>query len=165
MPKSSRLVIFPGSFDPLTLGHLDIVTRAAGFFDQVEIAIGINESKKSLLEPEERKQVIEEVTKRLKNVTVATFSGLVAEYAVSRKAHALVRGLRQAGDFDYEARMAHANLSLAEGLETIFIAASPEYSSISSTIVRDIYRWGGDVSAFVPAQVNDVLNRRRTGTR
>ncbi len=162
MPNSSRLVIFPGSFDPFTLGHLDIVTRAARLFDHVEVAIGINESKKSLLEPEERKRLIESITKGLKNVSAVTFSGLVAEYAASRNAHALVRGLRQAGDFDYEARMAHANLSLAQGLETIFIAASPEHSSISSTIVRDIYRWGGDVSAFVPAEVNHVLNRRRT---
>lgn len=165
MPTSPRLVIFPGSFDPFTLGHLDVVTRAARLFDRVEVAIGINESKKYLLEPEDRKQLIESVTNELKNVTVATFSGLVAEYAASRKAHALIRGLRQAGDFDYEARMAHANLSLAEGLETVFIAASPEHSSISSTIVRDIYRWGGDISAFVPAEVNQLLDRRRNQNR
>lgn len=165
MPNSSRLVIFPGSFDPFTLGHLDIVSRAARLFDHVEVAIGINHGKTSLLEAEDRKQLIESVTRGLGNVSAVTFSGLVAEYAASRKAHALVRGLRQAGDFDYEARMAHANSSLADGLETIFIAASPEHSTISSTIVRDIYRWGGDITAFVPAEVNDLLNSRRGQTR
>ncbi len=165
MPNSSRLVIFPGSFDPFTLGHLDIVTRAARLFDYVEVAIGVNESKAALLEPQERKQLIEKVTEHLENVSVAVFSGLVADHAASREAFALVRGLRQAGDFDYEVRMAHANINLTEGLETIFIAASPEHSSISSTIVRDVYRWGGDLSSFVPAEVSDVLTRRRERTR
>lgn len=161
MPESRGLVIFPGSFDPFTLGHLDIVERAAKLFERVEVAIGVNESKKGLLPADARKRLISTAVRHMENVSVATFEGLVSKYASARGAVALIRGLRQPGDFEYEARMAHANGRLAGGLDTVFVAASPEFALISSTVVRDIYRWGGDVSAFVPPAVHEELEKLR----
>ena len=162
MPKRHHLVIYPGSFDPITLGHLDIVGRAAKLFERVEVAIGVNDTKRALLTPEERLELIRMVTQPMGNVDVATFSGLISEYAVSRGATALIRGLRQSGDFEYEVRMAHANARLAGGLETILLPTAARYAFVSSTIVRDVYRWGGDVTAFVPGPVAEALERRRS---
>ncbi|MDX1741903.1 MAG: pantetheine-phosphate adenylyltransferase [Rhodothermales bacterium] len=155
-----RLAIFPGTFDPFTLGHLDVVERAARLFDTIEVAIGINESKASLLSVEEREELIRRATAHLDNVEVGAFEGLVSGYALSRGAVALVRGLRQSGDFEYETRMAFANAELAEGLETVLLATSPHVAFISSTLVRDIHRWRGDVTPFVPPVVADALQRR-----
>ncbi|MDX1739765.1 MAG: pantetheine-phosphate adenylyltransferase [Rhodothermales bacterium] len=155
-----RLAIFPGTFDPFTLGHLDVVERAARLFDDVEVAVGINELKKSLLTVEERVDLIQRCTGHLDNVSVGSFEGLVSSYAVSRGAVALVRGLRQSGDFEYETRMAFANSELADGLETVLLATSPRVAFISSTLVRDIHSWQGDVTPFVPPVVADALRSR-----
>ncbi len=155
-----RLVIFPGTFDPFTLGHLDVVERAARLFDTLEVAIGINESKSSLLSVDEREDLIRRATAHLDNVLVGSFEGLVSAYAVSRGAVALVRGLRQSGDFEYETRMAFANAELADGLETVLLATSPHVAFVSSTLVRDIHRWHGDVRPFVPPVVADALQNR-----
>lgn len=156
-----RLAIFPGTFDPFTLGHLDIVERATRLFDVVEVAVGINELKTSLLSIEDRIVLIRRATEHLQGVAVASFEGLVSAYASSRGAAALIRGLRQSGDFEYETRMAFANAELADGLETVLLATSPRVAFISSTLVRDIQRWGGDVRPFVPAVVAEELEARR----
>jgi pantetheine-phosphate adenylyltransferase len=155
-----RLAIFPGTFDPFTLGHLDVVERAARLFDSLEVAVGINEFKTSLLTVEERVDLIRRSTEHIENVAVGSFEGLISEYAVSRGAAALVRGLRQSGDFEYETRMAFANAELADGLETVLLATSPRVAFISSTLVRDIHRWHGDVAPFVPSVVADALRSR-----
>ncbi len=156
-----RLAIFPGTFDPFTLGHLDVVERAARLFDSLEVAIGVNELKTSLLTVDERLDLVRRSTSHIDNVTAGSFEGLVSAYAVSRGAVALVRGLRQSGDFEYETRMAFANAELAEGLETVLLATSPPVAFISSTLVRDIHRWHGDVAPFVPPVVADALRSRR----
>ncbi len=156
-----RLAIFPGTFDPFTLGHLDVVERASRLFDRLEVAVGINEAKSSLLSVAEREDLIRESTGHLENVEAASFEGLVSSYAASRGAVALVRGLRQSGDFEYETRMAFANAELAKGLETVFLPTSPHVAFISSTLVRDIHGWGGDVRPFVPRVVAEALERLR----
>ncbi|NNE46236.1 MAG: pantetheine-phosphate adenylyltransferase [Rhodothermales bacterium] len=156
-----RLAIFPGTFDPFTLGHLDVVERAARLFDTVEIVVGVNDEKMSLLSAEERQDLIRRSTDHLPNIVVASFEGLVSSYAAGRGAVALIRGLRQSGDFEYETRMAFANAELASGLETVLLATTPRVAFISSTVVRDIHRWGGDIRPFVPAVVAEALERRR----
>ena len=162
MAARTRLAIFPGSFDPLTLGHLDIIERAAALFDALEVAVGVHSAKNYLLNPDERCLIIESSVEHLDNVTVRTFDGLVAAHARSRGADALVRGLRQSGDFEYEVRMAHANGQLAEGLETVFLPASAAYAFLSGTIVRDVFRHGGDVASFVPKPVARFLEKKRS---
>ena len=156
-----RLAIFPGTFDPFTLGHLDVVERASRLFDRVEVAVGINEAKSSLLSVADREDLIQKSTGHLANVEVASFEGLVSSYAASRGAVALVRGLRQSGDFEYETRMAFANAELADGLETVFLPTSPRVAFISSTLVRDIHAWRGDVRPFVPRVVAEALEGLR----
>jgi pantetheine-phosphate adenylyltransferase len=156
-----RLAIFPGTFDPFTLGHLDVVERASRLFDTLEVAVGVNEMKSSLLTVEEREDLIRRATAHLDNIRVGSFKGLVSAYASSRGAVALVRGLRQSGDFEYETRMAFANSELADGLETVLLATSPHVAFISSTLVRDIHRWHGDITSFVPAVVAEALKPRQ----
>lgn len=155
-----RLALFTGTFDPFTLGHLDILERAAKLFDAVEVTVAVNASKAPLLTAEERCRVIEHSTAHLENVTVATFEGLIVEYARRRRAAVLVRGLRQASDFEYERPMAIANRKMNPELETVFLLPSAQHSFVSSTIVRDIHRWGGDVSSFVPDPVLQVLQEK-----
>ncbi len=155
-----RLALFTGTFDPFTLGHLDILERALKLFDKVEVTVATNANKVTLLTAEERCSVINASIAHLENVSVATFEGLVVEYARRRKAVALIRGLRQAGDFEYERPMAIANRKMHPGLETVFLLPSEQHSFVSSTIVRDIHRWGGDVSAFVPEPVLRMLREK-----
>lgn len=159
--SSSGLALYTGSFDPFTNGHMDIVRRSAGLFDHVEVMIATNTSKKTLLGLDERLRLIRECTRDLSNVSVAAFDGLLADYARKRGAKALVRGLRQVSDFDYEFRMAFANRRLAPDIETVFLMTSEEHMLISSSIVREIVRFGGDVSTFVPAPVLQALNGLR----
>jgi len=154
---SVRLALYPGSFDPFTLGHLDIVERASRVFDRVEVTVAENTSKKTLLSREDRRRLVTESTSHLDNVDVRSFTGLLAEYAVSRGACALVRGLRQVSDFEYEFRMAFANRRLAPDIETVFLMTSEQYALVSSSIVREIHHWGGDISSFVPPPVLGAL--------
>jgi pantetheine-phosphate adenylyltransferase len=156
-----RLALFPGTFDPFTLGHLDILERALQIFDEVEVIVAVNTAKKNLLSEAERCDVIRASAAHLAGVSVVRFEGLIAEYARQRGATALVRGLRQSSDFEYERPMAIANRQLLTGLETVFLIPSEAHSFVSSTIVRDIHRWGGDVSAFVPEPVFQVLQAKR----
>lgn len=156
-----RLALFPGSFDPFTFGHLDILERALRLFDEVEVTVAVNATKQTLFTIEERCALIRESTAHLEGVSVAAFEGLLVDRARARGAVALVRGLRQVSDFDYESRLALANRKLHPGLDTVFFLTSTEHAFVSATIVRDVHRWGGDVSAFVPAPVAEALRRKR----
>jgi pantetheine-phosphate adenylyltransferase len=155
------LALYPGSFDPFTLGHLDILERAQRLFEQVEVAVGINAGKKTLFSVDERCEMIRRSAARLDGVTVSSFDGLIAEYARERGAVALIRGLRNLSDFDYEMSMASANRQLNSGLETVMLPPSPAFAHISATIVRDVQRWGGDVRSFVPPPVAAALEALR----
>src|SRR5690606_2305536 len=133
-----------------TNGHLDVIRRARRLFDRVDVAIGINVQKKSLLNVEERKELIEACTGEMEGVTVSAFEGLVVEYAREQQAVALVRGVRQAGDLEYELQMYYANRRLHPELDVVFFAPSEGNAFVSASLVREIYRWGGDVTSFVP---------------
>ena len=149
--------IYPGSFDPLTLGHLDIITRASKLFDEVIMAVVANPSKSPLLPVEMRKTLIAQTISTLPGVTVDAFQGLTVTYAKQRNASVLIRGLRAISDFEAELGMAQTNKELFPELETIFLMSKAEYSFISSSIVKEVARLGGDVSHFVPKPVNEYL--------
>ena len=149
--------IYPGSFDPMTLGHLDIILRASKLFDEVIMAIVGNPGKSPMLSIEVRKELIKEAVKDLKTVIVDDFQGLTVNYAKQNGATCLIRGLRAISDFEAELGMAQTNKELFPELETIFLMSKAEYSFISSTTVKEIARLGGDVSQFVPPAVNNYL--------
>jgi pantetheine-phosphate adenylyltransferase len=148
-----RIAVFPGTFDPITLGHADIVRRAAEMFDRVIIAMGRNTKKQSLFPLEERLAWIREIFKDDPRIEVDTYDELTVEYCRRKGANFIVRGLRTSGDFEYEAHLAQVNRKLDSSIETIFIITSPELSNISSTVVRDIIIYGGDYTPFVPPAV------------
>jgi len=162
MSDSPRLALYPGTFDPITFGHLDILERAVRIFDQVEVTVAVNADKKSLFPVEDRLDLIRACTSDLKNVSVVSFEGLLVDYARRRGAVALVRGLRQVGDFDFEFRMAFANRRLFPELETVFFMTSEAHAFVSASIVREIHLWGGATSKFVPPPVVEALERKRT---
>lgn len=147
------LALYPGTFDPFTLGHLDIATRALRAFGQVEITVAVHAGKQSLLPAETRAGLIRRSTAELTGLTVTTFEGLVAEYARNRQATVIVRGLRSVSDFDYECRMAHTNRRLVPNLDTVFFHTAAAHALTSSSLVREILRWGGDITPFVPRPV------------
>lgn len=151
--------IYPGSFDPMTYGHLDIVERASKQFDEVIMAVVGNPGKSPLLAVETRAQLIEEALKHLKNVSVGSFQGLTVDYARQNNVTVLIRGLRAISDFEAEMGMTQTNKQLFPELETIFLMTKAEYSFISSSTVKEIARLGGDVSQFVPSPVNEYLKR------
>lgn len=151
------LALYPGSFDPFTHGHLDILERACRLFDRVEVTIARNSEKNGFFSTARRKELIEACTTHLENVSVVIFDGLLADHAARSGASALVRGLRQVSDFDYEFRMAFANRRLAPDVETVFFMTSEEHALIAASIVREIHRYGGDISSFVPAPVLEAM--------
>ncbi len=156
--------LYAGTFDPITLGHLDLIGRALRLFDRVEVTVAVNASKQTLFSADERVALIRDSARGLNGrdrLEVTAFEGLLADRAVASGATALVRGIRGAADFDYEMRMAMANRQLAPGLETVFLAPEVAFQFVSSTIVRDVHRWGGDTSAFVPEVVQAALLARR----
>ena len=153
-----RIAVCPGSFDPVTNGHLDVFARAAAQFDEVIVAVLINSTKSGLFTVDERMQLISESVANLPNVRVDSFQGLTADYCRTHNVSALVKGLRAVSDFDYELQMAQMNSQL--GIETLFVATSPEYSFLSSSIVKEVAKWGGDISPLVPPQVDAALKRR-----
>lgn len=158
----SRLAICPGTYDPITLGHIDIVRRAAKIFDEVLVAVTIGSTrKKTLFTADERIDLASRSLADLGNVRVEGFNCLVSDLAIQKKAVAFVKGLRAISDFDYEFQMAQFNRRLAEDVETVYLPASPEYSFISSSGVREIAAWGGAVEDYVPAHVADALRQRR----
>jgi pantetheine-phosphate adenylyltransferase len=149
----------PGSFDPVTNGHLDIIERTARHFDEVVVAVIRNPQKtQSLFSLEERQEMLREVTAHLDNVHIEFFKGLLVDFARERDANAIVKGLRAVSDFDYELQMAQMNQRLS-GIDTFFVSTSPQYSFLSSSLVREVARFGGDVSSMVPKTVADRLAR------
>ena len=145
-----RIAIFPGSFDPFTIGHESIVSRALPLFDKIIIAIGYNSEKRQFFPIEKRIQWIKEAFQNNPKIEVETFGGLTVEYCKSKNAHFILRGLRTAADFEYERAIAQINKKMAYELESIFLLTTPEHTMITSTIVRDIIRHGGDASQFLP---------------
>jgi len=156
----TNFALYPGTFDPFTYGHRDVLERALRLFDRVEVTVGVNVEKQTLFTTEERTQLIRECTREYDGVQVAAHEGLIVDRAHERGAVALVRGLRQVSDFDSEFRMAFANRKLAPELETVFFMTAEEYALISSSMVRDAHRWDGDVSKFVPPPVVEALERK-----
>ncbi len=154
-----RRAVCPGSFDPVTNGHLDIVARASKLYDVVHVAVMINKSKQGLFSVEERIALIEECTSGYGNVVVEAFHGLLVDYCKQRDIPAIVKGLRAVSDFDYELQMAQMNNGLS-GVETMFIPTNPVYSFLSSSLVKEVAAWGGDVSHLVPEPVLAVLGER-----
>ena len=150
-----RIALFPGSFDPFTKGHYDIVQRASKLFDQIIIGIGTNSSKQRYFPLEKMKSCIEEGTESLANIEVQVYAGLTARFAREVKANYLLRGLRNTTDFEYENTIAQANRSVFDGLETVLLITSPDLAYISSSIVRDLHRHGADVSQFLPYNLDD----------
>lgn len=155
-----RLAIYPGSFDPVTNGHLDILNRARTFFDKVIVAVATNINKKGLFDDEERAELLRSVVPQDENVEIAVFDGLLIEYARQRKAAAIVRGLRAVADFEYEFQLALMNRRLANEVDTVFLMTDEDNFYVSSSLVREVARFGGDVSAFVPPAIEQALKRK-----
>jgi pantetheine-phosphate adenylyltransferase len=147
-----RIAVFPGTFDPVTIGHVDIVVRGAKLFDEVIVAIGINTKKAMLFDLEQRTKWLEESFQNVPNVRIEHYEGLTVEYCKTVGAQFLLRGLRNGTDFDYESHIAQLNKSLNEDIETVFILSSPELGYISSTLVRDLIIHKGDYQKFIPFQ-------------
>ncbi|MGH3359387.1 MAG: pantetheine-phosphate adenylyltransferase [Nocardioidaceae bacterium] len=154
-----RKAVCPGSFDPVTNGHLDIISRAAKLFDEVVVLVGANESKHGLFDVDERLAMLSGVVGDYPNVRVDSFKGLLVSYCTDNGIHAIVKGLRAVTDFDYELQMAQMNGSLAD-VDTVFVPTSPEYSFLASSLVKEIARHGGDVSDLVPPSVLTALRNR-----
>jgi len=155
-----RIAIYHGSFDPLTNGHLDVVQRAAKLFDRVIVAVAKNESKNPLFTLEEREQLVKKAVAHLPNVRTDAFDGLLVEYVAACKAKAIVRGLRAVSDFEFEFQLALMNRKLNENIETIFMMPKDTYTFLSSRIVKEIARLGGDVTSFVPPHVQTALRKK-----
>ncbi|MBR2935148.1 MAG: pantetheine-phosphate adenylyltransferase [Oscillospiraceae bacterium] len=152
--------IYPGSFDPVTLGHLNIIKRASQCFEKVIVCVMINSNKQGVFTPQERVELLRRATERFSNVEVDFSDELLAEYAKRRKAHVVVKGLRAVSDFEQEVQMAVINRKLNPRLETMFLASSEKYTYLSSTIVKEMARYGADLSDFVPREIVDDVNAR-----
>ncbi len=157
-----KRVVCPGSFDPITYGHLDIVERASSIFDEVVIAVMVNKTKQTLFTVEERMEMTKEVTKKFPNVKVDSWSGLLVDYCKKNDISIIVKGLRAVTDFDYELQMSQINLQL-QGVETLFISTAPAHSFLSSSLVKEIASHGGDVSSYIPAELLERLKDRLAG--
>ncbi|GAA4571146.1 pantetheine-phosphate adenylyltransferase [Planotetraspora kaengkrachanensis] len=157
-----RRVVCPGSFDPVTNGHLDIIGRTSRLYDEVVVAVLINVEKKSLFTVDERIEMLTAVTKEYGNVRVEKFHGLLVDFCKQQGIPAIVKGLRAISDFDYELQMAQLNYRMS-GVETLFMSTNPEYSFLSSSRLKEIARYGGDVSGLVPDLVNELLVERLRG--
>jgi pantetheine-phosphate adenylyltransferase len=155
-----RRAVYPGSFDPVTNGHLDVVERARKLFDEVVVAVAHNEEKQPLFSLEERLKFLQETVGKIDNVRITHFEGLLVEFALKQNAHAVIRGLRAVSDFEFEFQMALMNRKLEGNLETIFLMPKEEYTYLSSRLVKEIARLGGDVSSFVPVSVAKALGKK-----
>ncbi|MCI6927241.1 pantetheine-phosphate adenylyltransferase [Butyricicoccus porcorum] len=160
-----RIGVYPGSFDPATLGHLDIIQRASRLFDKLIVAPMINGEKHSSFTMEEKVDFLRRMTRDLPNVEVESFGGLLADYVKEKNACAIVKGLRAVSDFEYEFQMALANKKLNPDVDTVFLMTGQKYLFLSSTIVRDIARHGGDITGFVPEEIRDDIMKKLDRTR
>jgi pantetheine-phosphate adenylyltransferase len=158
--KLASIAVCPGSFDPVTYGHLDIIKRGANVFDQVYVCVLNNSSKKPLFTVEERCELLQQVTSNLPNVTIESFQGLLMDYARSKKANAILRGLRAVSDFEYEMQITSMNRVLEENIETFFMMTNNQYSFLSSSIVKEVAKYGGNISDLVPKVVEEALNKK-----
>ena len=156
-----KIAVYPGSFDPVTNGHIDVIERASKIFDNLIITVGDNPGKEPLFSREERVEMIREVTKGLKNVTVEDFEGLLLDYLKKKESKIIIRGLRAVSDFEFEFQMALMNRELDKACETFFLMPSPEYSFTRFRMIKEIAKYGGDISAFVPHEVMDALKRKK----
>jgi pantetheine-phosphate adenylyltransferase len=154
-----RIALFPGTFDPVTFGHLDIIERSIPLFDKVYIGIGVNYNKKPMFSAEQRVHWLEEIFKNEPKVEAVIYEGLTVECCKKVNANYLIRGIRYVNDFEYEKAIADMNRSLDENIETIFLTCLPKYTSVASTLVRDVIRYGGDVSQFVPDVVLKTIRQ------
>jgi len=152
--------IYPGSFDPITNGHIDVIKRASGIFDQVTIAVSQNINKKSFLSEKEKIEAINISLEGIDNVEVAAFDSLLVDFAKANNAQIILRGLRAVSDFEYEFQLAGMNKHLNKNIETFFLTPSEEFSNISSSLVREILVLGGDISSFVPQEVEKILRSK-----
>jgi pantetheine-phosphate adenylyltransferase len=152
-----RTAVYPGSFDPITNGHLDVIQRAARLFDRVIVAVAINESKSPMFTMAQRKDLTARAVSHLTNVEVDTFTGLLVDYVVAKGGEAVIRGLRAVSDFEFEFQLALMNRKLNEKVETIFMMPKESYTFISSRMIKEVARLGGDISSFVPAHVGEAL--------
>lgn len=156
----SKVAVVPGSFDPITMGHLDIIKRASKIFDEVKVVVMNNSSKNPLFNVEERIALIAEVTSSIPNVTVGSFGGLLIDYAVEVKANAIIRGLRAVSDFEYEMQITSMNRFLNEDIETLFMVSNNQYSFLSSSIVKEVAKYSGNISGLVPEAVEKALKKK-----
>ncbi|MBQ0927297.1 MULTISPECIES: pantetheine-phosphate adenylyltransferase [Saccharopolyspora] len=154
-----RRAVCPGSYDPVTNGHLDIIERASGLFDEVVVAVLINKSKKGLFSVEERLEMLREVTAQWPNVRIDSWHGLLVDYCKANEIGAIVKGLRAVSDFDYELQMAQMNQQLS-GVETMFMSTNPLYSFLASSLVKEVATYGGDVSNLLPPKIEQRLRER-----
>lgn len=156
----ASIAVCPGSFDPVTLGHLDIIKRGANVFDKVYVCVLNNSAKQPLFTVEERCELLKEVTHDLTNVFIESFQGLLVDYARSKKANAILRGLRAVSDFEYEMQITSMNRLLEENIETFFMMTNNQYSFLSSSIVKEVAKYGGNVSELVPSVVEMALKKK-----
>lgn len=154
-----RICLFPGTFDPVTLGHTDIINRALPLFDKIIVGIGLNAAKAPMFSPDQRLQWIEEIYKDEPKVSGAVYEGLTVEFCQQLGARFILRGIRYVSDFEYEKTIADANRTLDKNIETVFLTGEPKYTSVASTIVRDIIRNGGNASPFLPDSVYQSLKK------
>ena len=155
-----KIAIYPGTFDPITNGHIDVAARASKLFDKVIICVAVNSEKTPIFTGAERIKLVRDSVKYFKNIKVEEFDGLLVDYAKEKNAHAIVRGLRAVSDFEYEFQMALTNRKLCSGIDTIFLMPHEKYTYLNSSIVREIAKFGGDVSQFVPAHVERELMKK-----
>lgn len=155
-----RTAIYPGTFDPVTFGHLDIIRRASTMFDRLVVGVLNNSAKTPLFSVTERVNILRDTTSDLDNITIDSFDGLAVDFARKWQAHVIVRGLRLITDFEYELQMAQTNRKLAPEVDTVFLYTSLQYSYLSSTTVRDVALFGGNIEEFVPPSVADLIHRK-----
>jgi pantetheine-phosphate adenylyltransferase len=163
-PPNGRLAVFPGSFDPLTNGHVDIILRSARLFERIVVAVLVNQDKKALFSPAERVGMIREVFREYPNVEAESFDGLLVEYARRRRASAIIRGIRAVSDYEYEFQMALMNRHLEPMLETVFMMPAEQYTYLSSRLTKEVFSLGGSVSGLVPAVVEDWMKKKQKMT-
>jgi len=160
-PPNGRLAIFPGSFDPVTNGHVDIILRSAHLFERILVAVLVNPEKKGLFSPPERIEIIREVFREYPNVEVDSFDGLLVDYARRRRASAIIRGIRAVSDYEYEFQMALMNRHLEPSLETVFMMPAEQYTYLSSRLIKEVFSLGADVRGLVPPAVEAWMKRKQ----
>jgi pantetheine-phosphate adenylyltransferase len=160
-PPNGRIAVFPGSFDPLTNGHVDIILRSARLFERIIVAVLLNQDKKALFTPGERVEMIREVFREYPNVEADSFDGLLVEYAKRRRASAIIRGIRAVSDYEYEFQMALMNRHLEPMLETVFMMPAEQYTYLSSRLTKEVFSLGGNVAGLVPPAVEGWMKRKQ----